>query len=100
MNLVGNFPFTDISLNFQGFVDVWSSDAGTEPIYTLPFNTRNVTSLALRDVETGSIDRGNHACVMAAAQGTRVQASYINDQNGHVLADFDMPGKVSFSFFL
>lgn len=80
----------------HGFVDVWSSDAGTEPIHTVPFNTRNITSLALKDVETvSSSDEGSQACVVAAAQGTRIQASYVTEQQGQVIADFDMPGKVS-----
>ncbi|RUS74501.1 hypothetical protein EGW08_017732 [Elysia chlorotica] len=75
----------------HGFVDVWSSEAGTEPIHTLPFNARDVTSLALRDVRGG----GDNTCVVAAAQGTRVQASYIHDQHGQALVDFDMPAKVA-----
>ncbi|GFS02288.1 F-box/WD repeat-containing protein 8, partial [Elysia marginata] len=79
----------------HGFVDVWSSDAGTEPIYTLPFNTRNVNSLALSDIGTDARDGGGNASVVAAAQGTRVQALYVTKQHGQVVADFDMPEKVS-----
>ncbi|GFO21445.1 F-box/WD repeat-containing protein 8 [Plakobranchus ocellatus] len=78
----------------HGFVDVWSCEAGTEPIYTLPFNSRNVSSLALCDVG-GRRNQINHSCVVAAAQGTRVLTSHVSEQEGQVVADFDVPGKVS-----
>ncbi|XP_059144709.1 F-box/WD repeat-containing protein 8-like [Physella acuta] len=72
----------------HGFVDIWSNDAGTEPVHTCRFNNPDITSLSTHDL--------SHKCsVVAASQATRVQVACMQGLHAENIQDFDMSTPIS-----